>query len=99
MYVQAFLTKSRSSDVAASIESSSMLAVDARTGGPQALWTTYGAPNMRTVYGHGGPFMARHYGTPFATKLPPRVCVYKIDSLNDFVIDFTIDCVNDFIID
>ena len=28
MYVQAFLTKSRSSDVAASIESSSMLAVD-----------------------------------------------------------------------
>ena len=39
------------------------------------------------------------YGTPFATKIPPRVCVYKIDSLNDFVIDFTIDCVNDFIID
>ena len=37
-----------------------------------------------TLLGHS---TVRTYGTPFATKIPPRVCVYKIDSLNDFVIE------------
>ena len=69
------------------------------------LLTRHGLAGLAAVVqGHS---IAIFYGTPFATKIPPRVCVYKIDSLNDFVIDFlndfvidfTIDFLNDFIID
>ena len=49
----------------------------------------YSTCNGIHVHDFGLFTRAPYYGTPFATKIPPRVCVYKIDSLNDF----TIDCV------